>query len=153
MNRSEAKAWGSTLARLFCGAVFLYASFDKLGEAERFLAVVKEYHVLPRDLEPLAAVVIPPLEALVGLALVTGFRRRGAALVYCGLLLCYSLGLSINLVRGVDMACGCFSMESLDKVTWWTVARDLALLAPGVVVLTDSEARASLDALLGRKGS
>jgi len=148
MKYREISVWLHTIARWFCGAVFLYASFDKLGEAQRFLDIVKEYHVLPHALEPLAAVVIPWLEALVGFALLIGFRWRGAALVYCGLLVGYSLGLSINLVRGVDMVCGCFSMDDLDKVTYRTVLRDLALMAPGIWVLLGNGTKSALDDFL-----
>jgi uncharacterized membrane protein YphA (DoxX/SURF4 family) len=150
VKTKEIMDWLRTAARIFCGAVLLYASFDKLGESEKFLAVVKEYHVMPHTLEPLAAVVIPWLEALVGLALLVGFRWRGAALVYCALMAGYSLGLSINLVRGVEMNCGCFSMEAIDKVTWWTVLRDLVLFLPGLWALLGKESKASLEGLLRR---
>ncbi len=141
--------WALTLCRWFCGAVFLYASMDKLGEAARFTLAIREYHILPYALEPLAGAVVPWLEFFVGVALLVGFRWRGAALVYCGMMATYSLALAWNMATGVEMNCGCFSLDSVEKATWWTVGRDLVLMAPGLVVLYTRKTLATLDGWLG----
>lgn len=143
------REWALTAARVFCGFVFVYASLDKLGEAAIFAKLVRAYHVLPAELVPLAAVVIPWLEFFTGLSLIAGFRWRGAALVYCGLMLGYTGGLSINMLRGVEMMCGCFSLMDARPVTWWTVGRDLALLVPGLFVLFAGKTRLALSNLPG----
>lgn len=142
------KQWLLTACRLFCGGVFLYASMDKLGEAERFSHAIQEYHILPAALVPLGAVVVPWMEFFTGVALLIGLRWRGAALVYCGLMMIYIVALSWNMIKGVEMNCGCFSLDSVEKATWWTVGRDVALLIPGLAVLWTRRAQAALDDLL-----
>lgn len=139
--------WALTACRWFCAATFLYASMDKLGEAARFTAAVREYHILPMALEPLAGVVVPWLEFFTGAALLVGFRWRGAALVYCGMMLTYIVALSWNMATGVEMNCGCFSLDSVEKATWWTVGRDVALIVPGLFTLWARETYATLDSL------
>jgi len=143
------RPWLATLLRVFCGFVFVYASLDKLGEAQVFAKLVTAYHILPAELVPLASVVIPWLEFFTGLSLIAGFRWRGAALVYCTLMVGYTFGLSVNLLRGVEMSCGCFSMMDATPVTWWTVGRDLALLIPGLYVLFSDTTRLALSDLDG----
>ena len=147
MNQ-QTKQWLLTACRWFCAATFLYASMDKLGEAARFTQVIREYHILPYALEPLAAVVVPWLEFFTGVSLLVGFRWRGSALVYCGLMMTYIVTLSWNMATGVEMNCGCFSLDSVEKATWWTVGRDIALLMPGLFVLWTRKAQAALDDLL-----
>jgi uncharacterized membrane protein YphA (DoxX/SURF4 family) len=142
------KTWLLTACRWFCGGVFLYASMDKLGEAARFTQAIREYHMVPLQLEPLAGVVVPWMEFFTGVALLVGLRWRGAALVYCGLMVTYSLALSWNMVTGVEMNCGCFSLDSVEKATWWTVGRDVALLMPGLAVLWTNRSFATLDGWL-----
>jgi uncharacterized membrane protein YphA (DoxX/SURF4 family) len=145
------KTLGFTLARLAAGLILLVASLDKLGGAEKFSKMVENYHALPPELIPLAAVVIPWLEFFTGLCLCLGFKTRGAALVFSLLMAVYSVSLTVNLAQGVDMNCGCFSMDSTEKISAWTVARDLGFLLLGLAALCGPKTYAALDTLLAEK--
>lgn len=142
--KDEIRVGIATSARVFCGFTFLVASLDKLGEPALFARAIENYHLLPPVWVPLAAVVVPWLEFLVGLGLVFGWKWRSAALVYCGLLTVYSVSLAVNLLRGVEMSCGCFSLAHAAPATWWTVLRDLVLLLPGLLVLASHATYLSL---------
>ena len=63
----------------------------------------------------------------------------------------YTAALSVNLMEGVDMNCGCFSMESTEKISGWTVARDLGFLSLGLLCLFTPRTYAALDSLLKEK--
>jgi uncharacterized membrane protein YphA (DoxX/SURF4 family) len=149
MNRDALLDWARTAARLFCGAVLVYASSDKIGDAAGFIHYVTGYLIIPKNLIPLAAAVLPWLEFLTGAGLMLGLRWRGALLVYCGLMVVYMIGLSVNLSLGVPIDCGCFPGET-EKATWLTVLRDFALLVPGAFALASNRTRAALDTLLER---
>jgi uncharacterized membrane protein YphA (DoxX/SURF4 family) len=140
-----------TLLRVICGGLLVYASLDKLGDAAKFLKVIENYHVLPAELLPLAAVVIPWLEFFTGLSLATGYKWRGSALLFCLLMGIYTLALGWNLAHGTEMNCGCFSMDAQEKLTGWTVLRDSVFLAMGLFVLTAERTYASLDAKFAAK--
>ncbi len=146
-----AEKWAVTSLRLAGGAILLLASYDKIGDAAKFLKAVENYHILPASLVPLAAVVLPWLEFFTGLSLMIGVRPRGAALVLCALMGAYSIGLSVNLGRGVEMNFSCFATDATEKITWLTVLRDLLFFGMGAVVLFSSGTFASLEALLHRK--
>ena len=145
------KILGFTLARLAAGFILIMASLDKLGGAEKFSKMVENYHALPPELIPLAAVVIPWLEFFTGLCLCFGFKTRGAALLFSILMAVYSVALAVNLAQGVDMNCGCFSMDSTEKLSGWTVARDLGFLLLGLAALLGPQTYATLDAFLEDK--
>jgi hypothetical protein len=147
---SDPLALTTTLIRIVCGSLLVLASYDKLGDPAHFAKAVENYQVLPAGLVPLAAVVLPWLEFFTGLCLALGWRHRAAAWVLCLLMGAYALSLSVNLLRGVEMSCSCFSKDSLEKVTGWTVLRDIFLLALGWFVLTSRTQSASMEALLER---
>jgi uncharacterized membrane protein YphA (DoxX/SURF4 family) len=82
------------------------------------------------------AIYMPWMELVVGFALVTGFKRRAAALCSVGLLVAFMVALGINAVRGVNVACGCFSTSAEDvHNAWLLVLRDLPMLLAALVML------------------
>ena len=133
-----------TFLRIACGVLLIYSSSDKLGDPSKFLKIIENYHVLPVDLLPLAAVVIPWLEFFTGLCLAMGFQSRGAAFLFCALMGIYTLALAWNLAQGTEMNCGCFAMDATEKLTGWTVLRDLVFFLAGFFVLSAKQTYAAL---------
>jgi len=146
--RWDGETAAATLLRLACGFLLAGASLDKLGDAAGFLGLMKEcYFFVPDPIQPLTAVVIPWLEFFTGLCLVSGFRWRAAALVFCGLMAVYTLAISWDVLHGIDCSCGCFSKDAGEKMTGWTVLRDLLFLAMGSILLVSRRTFAALDRL------
>jgi len=124
------------LARLFLGLVFIAASAEKIVRPEAFAAVVLNYRILPEFLVNPAALLLPWTEAVVGLALLAGVLLPGAALVAAGLMGVFFSALLFNVARGLDIHCGCFTLEVTgEPLTWWYLLRDSGLLALSVYVL------------------
>jgi uncharacterized membrane protein YphA (DoxX/SURF4 family) len=120
------------VCRVVLGAIFLYAAASKVPDMAAFAKDVANYRLLPAALVPWAAVLVAGVEIAAGVALVTGFGARAAALVAATVLVAFIAGLSQALLRGIDLRCGCFGGE--ESATWGTVARDLAMLVPALAV-------------------
>ena len=88
--------------------LFLWTAFSKFRDLVRFEGIIANYHLLPASVTGLAARAVPVLEcAAAGLLSVNATRSIGAALAMM-LLLCFTLGMAINLARGRDrIDCGC----------------------------------------------
>ncbi|HLU46488.1 MAG TPA: MauE/DoxX family redox-associated membrane protein [Planctomycetota bacterium] len=109
MKRSFALVWGPLVARLIVGGTLVYSSFHKIVDPGDFTRILLNYHVFPATwLHPLA-VIVPWIEAFTGMALITGFGRRGGALLASGLFASFIVILGYNLARGCPTICGCFS--------------------------------------------
>jgi len=93
---------------------------------------VANYRVVPAALVPFVASAVVGIELLGGIALVAGVMERAAAAVIACLLVAFIAFLSQALLRGIDLRCGCFGGD--EPASWWTVARDLLMLAAAVVV-------------------
>src|ERR1051326_5866722 len=85
------------------GIVFLAAAIPKLRHPRGFVLAVLEYRVLPTGLSWFYARLIPPLEFLLALLLLTGTAVLSAAIVTLLLLLSFIAAVGINLVRGRDL--------------------------------------------------
>ena len=115
------------LLRMALGAIFAWAALSKLPDMAAFAETVANYRILPPAAVPGFAAVLVGVEAVAAVALLAGVGARAAAIVAAALLLAFTAALSQALVRGIDLACGCFGGG--DSASWWTVARDVALFA------------------------
>jgi putative oxidoreductase len=118
--------------RLVVGGLFLYAAATKVPDMGKFAEEVANYRLLPASLVPVTAAVVVGVEIVTGLALLAGVWARPAAAALSALLVVFTAGIAQALARGIDLRCGCFGGE--EAATWWTVVRDLAILAPALAV-------------------
>jgi uncharacterized membrane protein YphA (DoxX/SURF4 family) len=130
-------SWIELAARWILGFTFIYASFHKIISPADFAKIVYGYGLFPAGLINLIAIIIPFLELVGGLALLLGYYPRSAAVIINGLLLAFIVVLSINLVRGHEFDCGCFSAgqsgyASSPKVT---LLRDIIYFILGLQVI------------------
>lgn len=102
-------SWIELAARWILGLTFIYASLHKILSPTDFAKIVYGYDLFPEIFINLIAIIIPFMELVTGLALIIGFYPRSAAVIINGLLLAFIVVLSINLIRGHEFDCGCFS--------------------------------------------
>jgi putative oxidoreductase len=126
--------------RLGLGALFVYAGLMKLRDPGEFAIEIANYRLLP-GLAPYGAVMLPTVEIVAGLGAIVLPRtwRRAAALVIAGLMLMFTVAVSVALARGINIDCGCFGGDS-SPITALTLLRDLAMLGgASALVLLDRE--------------
>ena len=138
--------WIELAARWILGLTFIYASLHKILSPADFAKIVYGYGLFPEIFINLIAIIIPFLELVAGFALIIGFYPRSAAITISGLLLAFIAALTINLIRGHEFDCGCFSTSqsgysSSPKVT---IARDIFYLALGMQIILFKGNRRSL---------
>ena len=128
--------WLHRVLGVALGAIFVYAGYGKIPDPRPLVTIIWNYRVLPAGPINLMAIYMPWLELVVGLALITGFMRRAAALWTTGLLASFIVALGINALRGVNVACGCFSASAQDvQNAWLLVLRDLPMITAAMVML------------------
>jgi uncharacterized membrane protein YphA (DoxX/SURF4 family) len=129
-------------AAVLLGAVFLYASLDKIAQPREFARIVYHYQVigpsarlgyLPANL---FAVALPWTEALAGVLLIAGVWRREAGAVVSILLSAFLAAVGSALYRGIDIQnCGCFTVDGAGRQAGlWLLLGDAALLAVSLFV-------------------
>lgn len=94
--------------RLVLGLVFLYASYEKILYPLDFAQTIYNYRILPSWAVNPVALVLPWLEAVLGVCLMAGLWLPGALTTTTGLLFIFLVSLLLNILRGVDVDCGCF---------------------------------------------
>lgn len=120
--------------RLYIAGLFIYAGMYKINYTAEFAETIASYRMIPYWGVNLMAVILPWIELVCGILLAAGVRARSAALIIGSMMLVFTIGIAINLLRGSPISCGCFSTLE-DPISWQTLVRDLIWLAMIVHIL------------------
>jgi len=136
------------LFRLILGVTFLYSGIVKAADPVGFAQAIANYLILPDVMINASAILLPWIEMATGGSLLLGVSTRGGALVSSVLLSIFACALLISLIRGLDVACGCFSTSvEAGTITELYILRDMVLLGMGVHVFFYENGLASFGAL------
>ncbi len=135
MSEKLLSPWLTSRVQFVLAAIFVVAGFSKIADPPGFAHEVYNYRLVPRAAVNAMALLLPWVEVVTGLALFLGIARRSAARIFGVLLALFILALSINLVRGRPVDCGCFGVSKAPKTDAqrlsemkWAVARDVGML-------------------------
>ena len=118
-------------ARLAVAGLFLAACIAKIRDPEAFALAVSRYRILPDEFVNLVAIILPWIELTAGLAVLAAPARLRAAgaLIIAGMLTVFTIAISLNLLRGIEASCGCFSTRADAAVSdGWNLVRNGALI-------------------------
>ena len=122
--------------RILLGAVFIYASVDKIEKPWQFMAIIEGYDLTPGMLSYYLALFLPFLELICGLFLIGGKYVRGSAAIISALLLLFIGAISLALWHGLESNCGCFSLSGKgEAISFMRILEDLILLIVSLIIL------------------
>lgn len=140
---SEYSEFAALTGRYVLAFVFLSASVPKLLAHADFKAALANYRLLPGRLVSPVATWLPRLELTAAAALFAGVALTAVGLTVAGLLLLFAGAISVNLVRGRRIDCGCSGLTARKTISWLAALRNASLAATAVgVALWPSDALA-----------
>jgi len=122
--------------RLAVGITFVYAAVDKIIHPDQFARIIYNYHQVPGQLINIFALFLPWVELITGVLVIVGYWEKAATVMIGGMLVMFIIALSMALVKGVNIECGCFSTTSKAKgPVKDLIFRDVLLLLSCGVIL------------------
>jgi hypothetical protein len=119
----------SVAGRASVGLVFVLAATQKAMHWRFLPAVIANYRLLPRGMSGLVAALLPPVEMMLGIGLLSAQLKPLPELAALTLLLVFAVAMAINIGRGRShIDCGCGESFLRQSLSWALVARN-ALLA------------------------
>ncbi len=122
--------WIERLLRWFLGITFIYASIHKIIDPAEFAKIIYGYGLFPHFAINMIAIILPFVELVTGLFLLFGIYPKAAATIIGVLLVTFILAVTINLLRGYEFDCGCFSFNKNDTLSgrYFLLVRDIIFL-------------------------
>ena len=128
------------LSRFILGAVFIYASLDKIADPVAFSANIDNYHISPIAINNLVALILPWVELIIGLSLIIGVFLDGASFFSIILLIFFIFIIAQAYMRGISLNCGCFktaldpALGDLKQEMLWRIFEDILFLGLAIIV-------------------
>ena len=136
IRKNESSRWVEVFlfgASLLLGFVFVYSANVHFSNPYSFLSHVYSYDVVSESFGIVVAAFLPSLQLVVGIALLFFPRLRPFCFLAATALLFAFTGIQLQAhLRGLNIACGCFSSNSEDPITWVTIGRNATLFVIGV---------------------
>jgi len=117
------------LCRLLLAAVFIYAAVGKVLRPSEFADSVAGFRILPIATVNVFAIVLPWIELVCGLSLITGIFVRSSVVLLAALNVIFIAAAVSAMARGLSIECGCFTLSRAhDTVGWSLIGRAVVFL-------------------------
>jgi len=125
------------LSSIILGGIFIYASIDKIIHHAQFERILLNYKLLPDYLISITAIILPWSEIILGTLLFLYIYPRKSALALSLLILIFITATLINVIRGLNINCGCFSTnpKAINSSGLQLIIRDIIILIPGIIII------------------
>ena len=121
--------------RLLLGLTFVVASVDKIAEPGMFAKAIENYKLISGPVAMLVATLLPWIELLSGLGMLSGIYRQGSAFVLFTLLAVFTVAVITGVIRGLDISCGCFTLDpEVNRIGLWKILENIGLMVASIVV-------------------
>ncbi|MCR4395741.1 MAG: hypothetical protein NUW07_03290 [Candidatus Saccharicenans sp.] len=108
-------------------------SADNKPQEQKKIFIIKN-RLVGQSLSFITAIFLPWVELVAGVCLIIGVFPRSSALLTSGLLLFFIILVTITIIRGLDVDCGCFGTFSR-RADLWLILEDSLWLAMSLVLL------------------
>jgi methylamine utilization protein MauE len=127
-------------ARLLLAAVFAVAAAGKLVGRSRTVETLAEFGV-PESIRRPIAIALPLVELAIAVALLPAATVAWGALAAALLLAAFTAAVARALLQGREVDCNCFGSLGSNRISRWTLARNVLLLvlAGGVAIAAQSD--------------
>jgi len=130
MGKKIDRKWIAFSIRWIIGITFIAASIHKIVWPAEFAKILYGYDLFPHFSINLIAIILPFVELVTGLSLIFNIYSKAATMLVGIMLAAFILAISINMARGHEFDCGCFSFGSENPLTGtkFILIRDIFLL-------------------------
>ena len=139
------------LITMLFALLLITAGSHKLGDLQRFQAVLKNYQILPAHTVGVLGLLLPCAEILIGLGWVFAWRLDLVSMMTAALLAIYAFAIGVNLFRGrtyIDCGCGFSATKKMSdngeiqQLSIWLVYRNMLLILLALLANTEIKLRA-----------
>ena len=132
--------------------VLATAAWGKLRSPARFRRALASYRVIPKGLIPALVVAVPVAEIAFGVLQWFDGLQPLVGVAMALMFVAFTLLLLRSLIAGEEADCGCFGSAAPEKVSWFSIVRNVVLIAISVLGATAIQGESSAPVAAGLTG-
>lgn len=125
------------IIRWILAFIFIFAGIIKIFNINDFVEIIYQLVIIPDLFAPTFAYIIVLTEIAVGIALILKLYYNITLRASLYLIIIFSVIVTIKLVEGADVSCGCFGDFSDSKIDVFTLIRNFVLLTFNFILLVE----------------
>ncbi len=137
MEKVSYRHFLTLVVRMVLTGAFVLAALPKIKDPVAFAASVNAFQVVGPEFSNWVALMLPWLELTIGIGILLPHIRSASDILMAGLLLVFITLHASAWVRGLEISCGCFGAESMEKETnyLWLIARNTLLFTGCLLII------------------
>ena len=136
------------IARVVVGFLFILVGVGKIADPQLFAKEIANYRILPEFLVNITAIVLPWIELVSGLLLISGIRLKANAVIIGSMLLMFNIFVISAWARGLNINCGCYSNIAEQTVGLAKVLENIGLLILTFLIFIFPKNKLSLEEII-----
>ena len=124
--------------------IFIAFGIEKIFEPAKFANEIGNYQMLPQFLLNIVALILPWIELISGLLLISGVRLKANSAIIGSLLLFFIIAIAIAMARGLSINCGC-SSSNAQMVGFPKILENTGLLLTCVLIFIYPNSKFALE--------
>ena len=146
---------GATFSATALTVVLLVSAWGKLRAPANFKRALGTFRLIPQRAVPALLIAVPLVELCLATLQWVPPLQPAVGIAMAGMFIAFTLLLLRSLLTGEEADCGCFGSAAPEKVSWFSIARNLVLIALAAmgVAAGDGASRGTLPAALSGVGA
>lgn len=136
------------ILNLLFGSLFMISSFHKLLTPYDFYAALNNFKFFTNSFNEYLTIIIPVSELIIGLGIIFGIKPRLFQSVGCMLLIVFTSIITVKLLEGSKVNCGCFGALDSSELSLYSIGRNFIFITIGFVTLILNEYKSNNEKLV-----
>ena len=115
--------------RLVIGLLLLFTGLEKIKDIPGFAESILNYRMLPQITINIFAISLAWIELFTGILILIGINTKESSIIVFTMVVIFTLGVFIALLRGLNIDCGCFGTVLAQKVGIMKILENLIALS------------------------
>jgi len=124
-----------SILRILFGIVFIFSALTKFVDVPAFESSIKKFALVPDYFAGAISYVVPLVEIIFGIFLILKIKLEIIVQLVIYLLIFFTSIITVVLVEGGSVSCGCFGSFSSDNIDFTTIIRNVFLICWASLIL------------------
>jgi peroxiredoxin/uncharacterized membrane protein YphA (DoxX/SURF4 family) len=116
------------ILRILFGILFIFSATTKFIDLNSFESSIKKFALVPDYFAGVISYLIPSAEFILGLLMIFKIKPEITLQLIIYMLITFTSVITVKLVEGGDISCGCFGSLSSNNIDYSTILRNLFLM-------------------------